>query len=309
MGGRLKSHFANARGFSLLMVLLVAVLVSGSMVLLLGKGSSLFKQQAHQVVFQVENISDIFVKTLKNDQAWLNTVTSNHSASVGGFDCLFDSSQTCAGSVGSFPVYDITNNKLGGGPQSNGYYGFSRSGGPCSTFSPPPGAGDDNCPFGLSVSWTASCPGAGPCKNFNSTIAVTGTWTYNSATPQRTIAFNNQNYNFTVLRGVTGSTPGFNLQVYNVPGNYVFKVPDGINTLIVEAWGAGGSGCGGGGGGGGGGAYTYCTLGVSPGQAFSVVVGAGGPFGACYNNGTCPVQACQSGGTYGGSPLSSGLSP
>lgn len=75
--------------------------------------------------------------------------------------------------------------------------------------------------------------------------------------------------------------------------NGTFVVPSGVTQITVQAWGGGGGGGGrgttsnGGAGGGGGGAYARVTLSVTPGQSFTVTVGARGAGGAAGdNNGT-----------------------
>ncbi len=82
---------------------------------------------------------------------------------------------------------------------------------------------------------------------------------------------------------------------FTVPGTYTFNagstVPQGVQNITVEVWGAGG---GGGGvnlsdttrsGGGGGGAYTRRTLTVSESNdAVTIIVGAGGNFGSSSNS-------------------------
>lgn len=74
-------------------------------------------------------------------------------------------------------------------------------------------------------------------------------------------------------------------------GNGTFIVPCGVNTITIEAWGAGGAGGGstsnnyGGGAGGGSGAYVKSTYTVTPGQTINYYVGAGG-YGSNNANGT-----------------------
>src|SRR5690554_4871233 len=68
---------------------------------------------------------------------------------------------------------------------------------------------------------------------------------------------------------------------YNYSGaSQTFTVPEGVTSIVVEAWGAGGGGGGGttnsSAGGGGGGAYTKYTLPVLGGQVYSINVGQGG---------------------------------
>lgn len=68
--------------------------------------------------------------------------------------------------------------------------------------------------------------------------------------------------------GVTWDTPGIYLNAYTVPAN--------VTSITIEAWGSGGTGGIGIGaqGGGGGGAYCGATLTVSPGNQYTVTVGA-----------------------------------
>lgn len=67
---------------------------------------------------------------------------------------------------------------------------------------------------------------------------------------------------------------------YDTSGD--FTVPGGVESITVQAWGAGGGGGGSGTGsfgGGGGGAYASQTLAVSPGQVYTITVGTGGSGG------------------------------
>ncbi|CAB4154156.1 hypothetical protein UFOVP630_29 [uncultured Caudovirales phage] len=71
--------------------------------------------------------------------------------------------------------------------------------------------------------------------------------------------------------------------LYSTPGTYVYTVPAGVTSLVVECIGAGGAGgsmnrtitSNYGVGGGGGGAYASSTLTVTPGATYSIIVGAG----------------------------------
>ena len=75
---------------------------------------------------------------------------------------------------------------------------------------------------------------------------------------------------------------GGNQSVYQYSGTYTWTVPAGVTRVYAEVWGAGG---GGGGAvianasaaGGGGGGYAEGLLFVTPGQALTIIVGAGGP--------------------------------
>lgn len=72
-------------------------------------------------------------------------------------------------------------------------------------------------------------------------------------------------------------------QNYTSPGNYSFKVPNGVYRIDITAVGGGGGGGGstevgngGGGGGGAAGGYTAVSKSVTPGEYLTIVVGAGG---------------------------------
>jgi uncharacterized repeat protein (TIGR01451 family) len=68
-------------------------------------------------------------------------------------------------------------------------------------------------------------------------------------------------------------------QEYSTAGTYTFTVPAGVTILTVECWGGGGGTRNDGDnarGGGGGGAYASSALTVTPGQNYTVTVGAGG---------------------------------
>src|SRR5487761_2727078 len=63
---------------------------------------------------------------------------------------------------------------------------------------------------------------------------------------------------------------------YNTAGTYTFTVPAGVTSVKVEAWGAGAGGWGGVGGGGGGAYAGNFALPVTPGNTYTITVGAGG---------------------------------
>lgn len=115
----------------------------------------------------------------------------------------------------------------------------------------------------------------------------------------------------------TTSGAGFtNMQVFSTAGTSSFTVPAGVTKIMVEVWGAGGGGAGTNSGyaaGGGGGAYGKQFITVTPGTAYSVVVGTGGAAGTAgvaggngglSSFGTGPLIS--SGGGAGGQPTGTG---
>src|SRR5258708_32911742 len=112
--------------------------------------------------------------------------------------------------------------------------------------------------------------------------------------------------NNAVLDGLTGSCGTSGDDIFLVPGTY--RWVSGVSSVNAKVWGAGGGGSNGGGGsGGGGGEFAQETaLAVTPGTAYTVVVGtggAGGPPSAAHP----PVLFNGRGG--GGSSLPRGSAP
>ncbi len=88
-----------------------------------------------------------------------------------------------------------------------------------------------------------------------------------------------------------------NAQTYTTPGTYTWVVPPCVTTITVKVWGGGGGGGGTSsrqsntgdeacteGGGGGGGGFSMRTYAVTPGETYTIVVGAGGTGGVGANN-------------------------
>ena len=85
--------------------------------------------------------------------------------------------------------------------------------------------------------------------------------------------------------GVLGYTSGSTAVTYATNGNYLWTCPTGITQVNIQCWGAGAGGGGGngsnGGESGGGGEYAQePSFAVTPGNVYSLIVGAGGPGGA-----------------------------
>src|SRR5690625_4206140 len=95
------------------------------------------------------------------------------------------------------------------------------------------------------------------------------------------------------------SFQGQSQQIYSTPDTYQWTVPPCVNEITVKVWGAGGGGGGTSsrqsgtgdryeacteGGGGGGGGFAMRTYAVTPGEVYTIVVGAGGAAGTGVDN-------------------------
>ena len=98
-------------------------------------------------------------------------------------------------------------------------------------------------------------------------------------------------------------------QTFSTAGTFTngFTIPAGVNSITVQAWGAGGGGGidaanNNGGPGGGGGAYASSVITVSPGNSYTIVVGAGGS--GAINGGAAATAGGQS--SFGALVIASG---
>lgn len=123
----------------------------------------------------------------------------------------------------------------------------------------------------------------------------------------------------TITYVATGCEPTQSTFAYSTPGTYSWVVPACVNYVTVEAWGGGGGGGGNiavlatsggetctGAGGGGGGGYAARTYGVTPGQTYTIVVGAGGSAGAAGVGTTASITTPAGAGGVGQSSTFSG---
>lgn len=85
---------------------------------------------------------------------------------------------------------------------------------------------------------------------------------------------------FTGATGIAGSLPVATTVVFSTSGTNHWTAPTGVESVIAECWGAGGTGSAfngsTGGAGGGGGEYAAGSVGVTPGTSYTYVVGANG---------------------------------
>jgi hypothetical protein len=98
------------------------------------------------------------------------------------------------------------------------------------------------------------------------------------------VFYNNQNYNY---GSISSTVTAYSNQLYDTPGTYTFTVPAGVTQLTMLAVGGGGGGSQNTtspSGGGGGTLVFYNNVAVTPGETFTVVVGAGGTSGASFGN-------------------------
>jgi len=145
-----------------------------------------------------------------------------------------------------------------------------------------------------------------------------------AASANLTSALTNGNYYTTQYFGgglnipygdITSNISGYTAQTYTSPGTYSWTVPAGVTSITLGAIGAGGGGvqktAGGNGGNGANVAYSNSYT-VTPGQTYTIVVGAGGAPGAVFGNtggstymtlSTSNVAVVVAGGGAGGSSL------
>jgi hypothetical protein len=114
---------------------------------------------------------------------------------------------------------------------------------------------------------------------------------------------------------ITANVSAYSAQTYTAPGTYTWTVPAGVYSITLGAVGAGGGGVqksSGGNGGNGGNVAYYNSYTVTPGDTYTIVVGAGGAPGAVYGitggstymtRSTSNVAIVVAGGGAGGSSL------
>lgn len=114
---------------------------------------------------------------------------------------------------------------------------------------------------------------------------------------------------------ITANVSAYSAQTYTAPGTYTWTVPAGVYSITLGAVGAGGGGVqksSGGNGGNGGNVAYYNSYTVTPGDTYTIVVGAGGAPGAVFGitggstymtRSTSNVAILVAGGGAGGSSL------
>jgi hypothetical protein len=159
----------------------------------------------------------------------------------------------------------------------------------------------------------------------NSTITNNAVVAYSANAPSTSVAVTSVNsyYNTQYFGGglnipygdITANISGYTAQTYTAPGTYTWTVPAGVTSITLGAIGGGGGGvqktAGGNGGNGANVAYSNSYT-VTPGQSYTIVVGAGGSPGAVFGNtggstymtlSTSNVAVVVAGGGAGGSSL------
>lgn len=217
---------------------LVEVLVALALLSVLSLGLARFatfssKQQSRTVTInKLEEVRAIFYTTLRNNDAWVSTI---NDPSNPGMACLKNST-SCTGlptaATAKFRANDPSGNPiLGYSPLASASNGFTLNGTVCNTYVPPPGVGNDNCPFRLDLTWNPVCPAVGPCTN--PLVMVDGVFTYNpgspAAGPDRQLAFN-------------GATTGHGFRVatagVTAPGGPQGTLHCNVVTSVLQSGGA-----------------------------------------------------------------------
>lgn len=165
-------------------------------------------------------------------------------------------------------------------------------------------------------SWSGTSPSFNEIMEFNnsnnlSVAAAWGTLSTAGSTGNKTVTLGTNAYYGVMLLALRASLSS--PTTYTSSGT--FTVPSGVTQLTVQCWGGGGGGStvtsnNRRGGGGGGGAYATSLVNVTPGNIYSVVVGAGGSANSAGGNssfGTSLVVAAGgSGGTNNSATAGSG---
>lgn len=198
----------SERGFSL-----IEILIATSVLGMLAMGVITTFQQLAKQQFRSNMAaqSDVFrrnmIAHLQNEQAWQRTMNDAANTSMA---CLRNST-SCTGAGGPFRLRDSQNGMVYDAMTSP-TAGLTADGRPCNTFNAVDG--DDVCLLRMELSWTPIC--SGTCMSPQ--VQVRGGVRYKPQSKQRTIAFNTENYSFTMIRNVAGASGGlakFNTSIHN----------------------------------------------------------------------------------------------
>jgi prepilin-type N-terminal cleavage/methylation domain-containing protein len=216
----------NARGFTLVEVLvsvgIVAILAGGVSSLLVQMAKS---QRKLQLTSKLNELRLKFEQTVRNNQAWENTLYGANTNNVNSFACLRTtdgalnpngltpnlvapnytpcnaniSNTSCTNGVCKFVLYD-QNGVVLLDPYTDPSSGFQLDGSPCTGFDPV--AGNPSCPARWQITWQPTCVTGFNCSNPSS--LVTGTFLFNNG-GRDVIAMNTRMYNFVVYRNKTNN--------------------------------------------------------------------------------------------------------
>lgn len=147
----------------------------------------------------VSNIRSNLVGVMQNESAWFLTITDvDNSANASGFiECLQENpnSLDCNNKGGPLRI-------IGAGgtpyldPVNSATAGFTLDGQPCDQFDP--NNGNNACPIRVEIDWQTVCDPLSVCTSPG--IAVNVVFQIRKEDGSRVVAFNAENYNFTVYR-------------------------------------------------------------------------------------------------------------
>jgi hypothetical protein len=130
---------------------------------------------------------------------------------------------------------------------------------------------------------------------------TTSTSSYQTSVSNTGVSFSDSGWiNNSNINGVDYTPLPVGQEIYSSPGTYTWVAPDDVTSVSVVCVGGGGGGGGGYGPGGGGGALAYRNnISVTPGQTYTVVVGAGGA--GATDDGDSSIWTLSNGGNGGSS--------
>jgi len=194
---------------------------------------------------RLETVKRTFVKMLRSRAAWQNTIVNGAAGGAkpaGTMDCLANRTEcTTTGAAGDpriqdqlFALYDPNNQLVY--DATNLASGLTPRGEFCQTFSAPPAAGNNDCPFRYDLRWTANCSGS--CVEPQ--VEVNAVLMYNpQPNSYQRLVFDPRRLSINKFY-VEPLDCASQSWIATIPNNYNFVVPNYKSVLVVEAWGAGG---------------------------------------------------------------------
>ncbi|MBT4761898.1 MAG: type II secretion system protein [Bdellovibrionaceae bacterium] len=204
-------NFENTKGFSLMEVMVsigIMSIVSLGVTSLLVKTNQEVKKAnvkllANSILVQVQSY-------VKNDRIWSSSRNNSGNANSNGsnglnntqnsFYCL-DNPGVCTKTAKHFVLYSSSgslNSNLTSTATDPDLRGFDLNGLPCSSYDAV--NGNDNCPFGLTLTFTPLCAGNSCSSNNSTAIRIDGSLKYKPNSSNLKMAMNESFLKFSLLR-------------------------------------------------------------------------------------------------------------